>query len=100
MPRSLFTLANVTLAPRGHRGVFRSRAYQAVRDVTRRQRRHLDFDAMKHAYVLDLLERRLAPRRATVCVIGDGLANFVAPALELSDSFARVVSVNLPEILL
>ncbi|MFM8388192.1 MAG: hypothetical protein ACKOA5_02985, partial [Actinomycetota bacterium] len=55
---------------------------------------------MKHAYVLDLLERRLAPRRATVCVIGDGLANFVAPALELSDSFARVVSVNLPEILL
>ena len=55
---------------------------------------------MKHAYVLDLLERRLAPRRATVCVIGDGLANFVAPALELSETFTRVVSVNLPEILL
>ena len=100
VPRAVFTLANVILAPRGHRRIFRSAAYRAVRSVTARQRRHLDFDAIKHAHILDMLERQVAPRAATVCVIGDGLANFVAPALELTESYARVISINLPEVLL
>jgi len=100
VPDVAFRVVNFLLAPRGRRRIFRSDAYRAVRAVTRRQRRHLDFDAVKHAYVLDTIEHLVSPRASTVCVIGDGLANFVAPALRLSDSYARVISVNLPEVLL
>ena len=35
----------------------------------------------------------------TLCVIGDGQANFVSPVLA-SNSFSKVISVNLPEVLL
>jgi hypothetical protein len=100
VPRGVFTVANLAIAPRGHRGVFRSLEYGAVRAVTRRQGRHLDFDAMKHAHVLYLLRRMVGPSDATVCVIGDGFANFVAPALALPAQYRCTVSVNLAEVLL
>lgn len=44
--------------------------------------RHLDFSSIN-----------------TVCVIGDGQANFVSPLLA-TDTFPKLISVNLPEVLL
>ena len=69
-------------------------------DILARQRRSLDNDAYRHVCTLLFLERcmRLSDIQ-TACVIGDGQANFVSPTLA-ANTFSKVISVNLPEILL
>jgi putative sugar O-methyltransferase len=80
--------------------VYNSRWYGIVDSVLARQRRSLDNDAYRHVCTFLFLERhiRLADIH-TVCVIGDGQSNFVCPMLA-TNTFSKVISVNLPEILL
>lgn len=78
----------------------RSRWYNIVDQVLSRQQRSLDNDAYRHVCTLSFLENHLNFSDInTVCIIGDGQANFVAPVLA-DNTFSKVISVNLPEILL
>lgn len=80
--------------------VYSSRWYGIVDSVLARQRRSLDNDAYRHVCTFLFLERHIPLADIhTLCVIGDGQANFVSPILA-SNPFSKVISVNLPEILL
>jgi putative sugar O-methyltransferase len=80
--------------------VYNSRWYGIMDNILARQRRSLDNDAYRHVCTLLFLERHIRfPDIHTVCVIGDGQANFVSPILAVN-TFSKVISVNLPEVLL
>lgn len=80
--------------------LFASSWYKLVDRCLAKQHRALDNDACRHAFTFALLSRFLDLSKCpVVCCIGDGQANFVGPALE-SRIFQKVISVNLPEVLL
>lgn len=81
------------------REVFESKSYKLIREICEDQGRILDLDALRHVFTFEFLARCLDLKHSTVCVIGDGVSNFVAPASMLSERFRHVISVNLPEIL-
>jgi len=64
------------------------------------QSRSLDVCVIRHVYTFMYLERfGLLGKDKIACVIGDGQANFVSLALK-ADSFKKVISINLTEVLL
>lgn len=80
--------------------VYHSKWYGIMDNILARQRRSLDNDAYRHVCSLLFLERHIRFQDIhTVCVIGDGQANFVSPILA-ANTFLKVISVNLPEVLL
>ena len=79
---------------------YTSKWYQIVDSALLKQRRSLDNDTFRHVSTFLLLENLIdLSKFKTVCVIGDGQANFTLPALE-SRLFQKVISVNLTEILI
>ncbi len=77
-----------------------SKWYQIVDSALLEQRRSLDNDAFRHVSTFLLLDNLIGLSKIkTVCVIGDGQANFTLPALE-SRLFKKVISVKLTEILI
>lgn len=79
---------------------YTSKWYSIVDSTLLKQRRCLDNDAFRHVSTFLLLDNLIdLSKIKTVCVIGDGQANFTLPALE-SRLFQKVISVNLTEILI
>ena len=68
--------------------------------TSKQQDRNLDLCMLRHVFTLDLLEKNLNLHQIkSVCVIGDGQANFVSLAAS-SPFFEKIISINLPEVLL
>ena len=84
----------------GHK-IFSSPWHKLFTDVTRSQGRIIDIDALRHIFTFDLIDRYVLEniKVNNVCVIGDGMTNFVSPSLR-SKLFKKVISVNLVEVLL
>ena len=77
-----------------------SKYYASALALTKKQNRGLDYDVMRHVLTFEFLDRRKILQQVdNCCVIGDGRSNFVSLAI-LSSQFRKIVSVNLPEILL
>ena len=100
IPRILFEFIVRVVKPRGLKLDSRSPVLKAARKMVKVQKRHFDFDVMKHVFVFEILQKFINPESLNVCVIGDGLGNFVVPALQLQKEFNKVISINLPEVLL
>ena len=79
--------------------VFTSREYSDMRDWCRTQGRALNMDSLRHVFTHRLLNE-LVPDARVICVIGDGQANFTGPALYRPKQGQKLVSVNLPEVLI
>ena len=84
----------------GHK-IFSSPWHKLFTDVARSQGRIIDIDALRHIFTFDLIDRYVLEniKVNNVCVIGDGMTNFVSPSLR-SKLFKKVISVNLVEVLL
>jgi len=77
-----------------------SKWYGSFDTVLSKQGRSLDNDAYRHVCTFTFLEKYINFSSIdTVCVIGDGQANFVSPLLA-RNTFSKVISVNLPEVLI
>jgi hypothetical protein len=100
IPRILFEFIVRKVKPRGLKLHNSSPALKAARNMVKMQKRHFDFDVMKHVFVFEILQKFINPKSLNLCVIGDGLGNFVVPALQLRREFNKVISINLPEVLL
>jgi hypothetical protein len=100
IPRILFEFVVRVVKPRSLKLDRRSPALKAAREMVKAQKRHFDFDVMKHVFVFEIFRKFINPKSLNVCVIGDGLGNFVVPALQLQREFNKVISINLPEVLL
>jgi hypothetical protein len=100
IPRILFEFIVRIVKPRSLKLDRRSPALKAAREMVKAQKRHFDFDVMKHIFVFEIFRKFVNPKSLNICVIGDGLGNFVVPALQLQQEFNKVISINLPEVLL
>lgn len=81
--------------------IFSSLPYRRALSVCSRQARLVDMDVIRHCFTIDLLSqwhKRLGSPKS-VCVIGDGQANFVTAAIS-SGLYQKIVSINLADILL
>jgi hypothetical protein len=78
--------------------IFESREYVAMAAWCHAQGRLLNLDSLRHVFTQRFLGQRLGQLQS-VCVIGDGRANYVGPELFRRGS-RQVISVNLPEILI
>ena len=68
--------------------------------TSKQQDRNLDLCMLRHIFTLDHLEKNLNLHQIkNVCVIGDGQANFASLAIT-SPFFEKIISINLPEVLL
>lgn len=79
--------------------IFRSSEYRETREWCRKQGRALNMDNLRHVFTHRLLARLIDNAQA-VCVIGDGQGNFAGPLLARRRHGQKMVSVNLPEILI
>ena len=100
IPRILFEFLVRIVKPRSLKLDRRSPALKAAREMVKAQKRHFDFDVMKHVFVFEIFRKLINPKSLNVCIIGDGLGNFVVTALQLQTEFNKIVSINLPEVLL
>ena len=74
--------------------------YSAAKFTCRLQGRSLDLCMLRHVFTLDHLAKNLNLHQTkSVCIIGDGQANFASLAIT-SSFFEKVISINLPEVLL
>ena len=74
--------------------------YKIALSAMNKQTRIVDSCVLRQVLTLDLLEKKINFKNINnVCVIGDGQSNFAAIALE-SKKFKKVLSINLPEVLL
>lgn len=74
--------------------------YKNAYSAMSKQSRVVDSCVLRQVLTLQLLEEKINFKNINnICVIGDGQSNFVAVALE-SKKFKKVLSINLPEILL
>ena len=77
-----------------------SRWYKLAQYCSNKQNRSFDLDLLRQVFTLELLEDLLSLREIeNICIIGDGQANFASLAIH-SDSFRKIISINLPEVLL
>ena len=74
--------------------------YKTANSAMSKQARVVDLCVLRQVFTLKLLEEKIDLENINnICVIGDGQSNFVAIALE-SQKFKKVLSINLPEVLL
>lgn len=74
--------------------------YKTAFSAMSKQKRVVDSCVLRQVLTLNLLEEKINLKDIKrICVIGDGQSNLVAIALE-SNTFKKVLSVNLPEVLL
>ena len=79
---------------------FSSNWYKLAQLISLQQHRSLDLDLLRHVFTFQFIEEKLGFSAIDIiCVIGDGQANLASLALE-SNLFKKVISVNLPEVLL
>jgi hypothetical protein len=76
-----------------------SAQFNEAAKICHRQSREIDSCVARNFFTLDLIESFLSVPIDRVCVIGDGQANFVSLAIS-RNSFKKMVSINLPEVLL
>lgn len=77
-----------------------SRWFKLGKEAAKKQNRSFDLDILRQIFTLNLLENHLKlSNSSNICIIGDGQANFASIAL-LSNFFNKIISVNLPEVLL
>lgn len=81
--------------------IFKSPWYKFSKKMSQAQDRVLDLDSLRHVFTLDFLDSVLLSKKKlnNVCIIGDGMTNFVSPSLK-SNHFKKIISVNLVEVLL
>lgn len=79
---------------------FNSFWYTLALNIVKEQSRSLDYDMFKHVWTFEVLDKSLSFLESNiVCIIGDGQSNFASLALSCP-SIQKVISVNLPEVLL
>lgn len=77
-----------------------SKFYSNALDIAEKQNRCLDLDLLRHVFTFEYLDEKIGLRgMKNICVIGDGQANFASLALN-SNLFQKVISINLPEVLM
>jgi hypothetical protein len=88
-----FLLSFILHGPR----IFFSKTYFKYKKIYKKAKRQIINDTLRHVHAIELIKRYIAPK--TICVIGDGKANFVVGAL-LTFSKAKIISVNLSDTLI
>jgi hypothetical protein len=79
--------------------IFQAEEYSAMKAWCRAQGRVLNQNSLLHAFAIRFLRERVAHVPVT-CVIGDGRANFAGLWLKLNDRSRKLISINLPEVLI
>ena len=78
--------------------IFNTKYFKHYKNLCKIQNRLVDFDIIKHAFILKILDEKNL-LRGKICSIGDGKANFVSGCLVLSKN-TTLYSVNLPQALM
>ena len=81
--------------------------YKHAKEISNLQNKVIDIDALRHILTFDFLQEVLNKKlffhdqniKTNCCIIGDGQTNFLSLAL-LSNHFNKIISINLPEVLL
>lgn len=74
------------------------RNYWRLRRACSKQGRHMNFANIIALSAFDLICSQTNPKKATICIIGDGASNFVSMSNAESAKFEKIVSVNLSEV--
>ncbi|MET3899659.1 hypothetical protein ABIB57_003621 [Devosia sp. UYZn731] len=83
----------------GQRDIFSTEEYNQMRDWCQAQGRVLNQNSLLHVFAIRFLHQRLSPVPIT-CVVGDGQANFAGLWLRMSLPTQKLISINLPEVLI
>ena len=78
--------------------IFESSYFKNYQDLCRKQKRLVDFNVIKHAFILQILDKN-SLLKGKICSIGDGKANFITGCLNLKNDIT-LYSTNLPQALL
>ena len=83
-------------------GKYRSyESYRVAEQVAKKQNRNIDFDLLRHVFTFNLLINQISyiSNPHNVCVIGDGMSNFLSIAIGINFG-SKLISINLPEVLM
>jgi hypothetical protein len=77
------------------------KSYRVAKQVAKKQNRNIDFDLLRHVFTFNLLinQNSYISNPHNVCVIGDGMSNFLSIAIGINFG-SKLVSINLPEVLM
>lgn len=89
---------NLLSSPKYFLKVLYGRDYWRLRRACSKQGRHMNFANIIALSAFDLICSRTNPKKATICIIGDGASNFVSMSHAESAKFEKIVSVNLSEV--